>query len=120
MNAPAIIEVFCEGPPGARHERRVLRRYARQEADPPQWWPMPSHAALRQETAHGPFAPARWSRIHRRIGFRCRDCRVDLKHTLDRDYDRDYPPLSAVLEELRANGIAQVPVRNLDTVVAWK
>ena len=39
------------------------------------------------------------------IRLRCRDCRLDEKHRLDRDYGRDYPPFSAAFEKLRANGV---------------
>jgi hypothetical protein len=114
-----MITMFCAGPPDTPHSRRELRRYARQEADPPQWWQMPATTALVMENAPGAFAPATWPRVANRFTLRCRDCGLDVKRTLDRRYDHDYPPLSAVLETLRTNGIGEVSARSLDGVVAW-
>lgn len=119
MSDADIITVFCEGPPDVPHPRQVLRRYARQDADPPQWWQMPAIEALNMEGAPGAFKPATWPRVRRHLTLRCRDCRLHVKRTLDRDYDQDYPPVSAVLERLRANGRSEISARGLDSVVDW-
>jgi hypothetical protein len=103
------IEVVCDGPPDMSHQRTVIRRYVRLPVEPPEWWWLPATDRRPLDALDA----GDWPVHGQRIRLRCRDCRLDEKRRLDRDYGRDYPPFSAVFEKLRANGVQEVSVQAL-------
>ena len=103
------IEVVCEGPPDMPHPRRVIRCYVRlPDVEPAEWHWLPTDRRPLDALDAGD-----WPVHGQRIRLRCRDCRLDEKHRLDRDYGRDYPPFSAAFEKLRANGVREIGARAL-------
>jgi hypothetical protein len=100
--------VYCDGPADVPHARTVLRRYLRMPVPGPLAW------FLLPATGNVPESRSDWPDHGDAIRLRCRDCRLDLKRSLDHRYGRDYPPFTAVFERLHAAGVDEISARALD------
>ena len=108
--------VYCAGPKGSPHPRRVLRRYTR--ANDGTWGqPHSGNPADRYgELAKPADFPAQKDHGDT-IELRCKDCRYNPKRRLDRAYGRNFPPFDVVFEKLWEHGKFDISAKELVEVV---
>lgn len=117
---PTIV-VYCEGPPGDRHDRYIIAAYQRRHANPAarsQWFPLDQWEGkrLRRVEQKG-AAPSRsaFSGESRSAWLRYRfPCDVCGFNRVFNEDERNFGGrMFAVFDQIRSGGRAEVPVREL-------